>query len=283
MGRVSFLLTVAALVAVAGVATIGIHPHWSPDGRATNDALLVGFGLAGAMVALTRYRSTGDTHPLFVGAALLVVVVQTVIFDQLWILSDAASPWEGLSFPSLGWLIGWMIAAAGLGPGPSVVGPARPQAPPGAAGARLGRGSAVDHGRDPERATALPPAGEERGAHRGRGVRPHIRLPLGHGRDRDRPPGDRGVARDEGRGRCALDAPLAGGRLDPGGGRTDRTAGASGFLSPDRGAGGDARRWQRSSWLWWHSLHRNDRRRRGRGGRPTGPRRSWAAARRSPR
>ncbi len=113
-GRVSFLLMVAALVAVAGVATIGIHPHWSPDGRATNDALLVGFGLAGAMVALTRYRSTGDTHPLFVGAALLVVVVQTVIFDQLWILSDAASPWEGLSFPSLGWLIGWMIAAAGL-------------------------------------------------------------------------------------------------------------------------------------------------------------------------
>ena len=113
-GRVAIFLGLVAVLSLAVLATIGVHPHWSPDGRAANDALLVGFGLSGAAVAFTRYRSTRNTHPLFVGAALLTVGVQTLLFDQHWIFSPAASPWEGLSFASLGWFVGWLVAAAGL-------------------------------------------------------------------------------------------------------------------------------------------------------------------------
>ena len=62
-----------AVIGVAGMATIGVHAHFSPDGRAANDAFLVAFCFAGAAVGFTRYRSPGDTHPLFVGAGLLAV------------------------------------------------------------------------------------------------------------------------------------------------------------------------------------------------------------------
>ena len=113
-GRVSFLLGVAAVVSVAVLASITVHPHWSPDGRAASDALLVGFGLSGAAMGFTRYRSTRNTHPLFVGAALLTVSVQTIVFDQHWMLSDSLSPWEGLALPSLGWFAGWLVASSGI-------------------------------------------------------------------------------------------------------------------------------------------------------------------------
>ena len=44
-------------------------PHSSPDGRAANDALPGGaLPRAAPRSAFTRYRSPGDTHPLFVGA-----------------------------------------------------------------------------------------------------------------------------------------------------------------------------------------------------------------------
>jgi signal transduction histidine kinase len=112
--RATLLVIAALIVAAIGVATIGIHPHRSIDGRAANDALLVGFGLATAAIAFTRYRSSGDTHPLFVGAALLVVAVQTVTFDQHWMLANLDSAWEGTAFSSLGWFAGWLVASAGL-------------------------------------------------------------------------------------------------------------------------------------------------------------------------
>jgi signal transduction histidine kinase len=113
-GRVAFFLGVVAVLSVVVLASVTVHPHWSPDGRAASDALLVGFGLSVAAVGFTRYRSTGNTHPLFVGAALLTVSVQTIAFDQHWMLSDAASPWEGLALPSLGWFAGWLVASAGI-------------------------------------------------------------------------------------------------------------------------------------------------------------------------
>lgn len=113
-GRVAFFLGLVAVLCVAVLASIGVHPHWSPDGRAASDALLIGFGLSVAAVAFTRYRSTRNTHPLFVGAALLTVSVQTIIFDQHWMLSASASPWEGLTLSSLGWFAGWLVAAAGI-------------------------------------------------------------------------------------------------------------------------------------------------------------------------
>ncbi len=112
-GRGTILLfSVGLIVAAAGVATIGIQAHWSPDGRAANDAILSAVCLATGAVCFTRYRSTGDTHPLFVCAGSLVVAVQTVVFDQHWILSDSHSPWEGLTFPALGWFSAWLLAAA---------------------------------------------------------------------------------------------------------------------------------------------------------------------------
>jgi signal transduction histidine kinase len=110
--RTVLLVTVGLIVAAAGIATIGVHAHLSPDGRAANDALLAALCLATGAICFTRYRSTGDTHPLFVCAGLLVVAAQTVVFDQHWILSDSDSPWAGLTFPALGWFAAWLLAAA---------------------------------------------------------------------------------------------------------------------------------------------------------------------------
>ena len=100
---------VGTAVGLAGVATIGVHAHLTPDGRAANDAFLVALCFAGAAVGFTRYRSSRDTHPLFVGAGLLAIAVQTVVFDQNWVLSDSSQPWEAISLPALGWFIGWIV------------------------------------------------------------------------------------------------------------------------------------------------------------------------------
>ena len=112
-------MALVAVLSLAVLATIGVHPHWSPDGRAANDALLVGFGLSGAAVAFTRYRSTRNTHPLFVGAALLTVAVQTLLFDQHWILSPTDPPWEGISFAVARMVHrgGWSPASRSSSPG----------------------------------------------------------------------------------------------------------------------------------------------------------------------
>ena len=110
--RTVLLVTVGSIVAAAGIATIGVHAHWSPDGRAASDAVLAALCLAAGAVCFTRYRSSGDTHPLFVCAGLLVVAAQTVIFDQHWILSDSYSPWEGFTLPALGWFAAWLLASA---------------------------------------------------------------------------------------------------------------------------------------------------------------------------
>jgi signal transduction histidine kinase len=105
---------IGVIVAVAGLATIGVHATYSPDGRAGVDGLLVATCLGGAAVGFTRYRSTGDSSPLFVAAGLAVVAVQTVVFDQHWIRSEAAFPWEGTSLPGFGWFAAWMIAGVGF-------------------------------------------------------------------------------------------------------------------------------------------------------------------------
>ena len=110
--RTFLLVATGLIVAAAGIATIGVHAHWSPDGRAASDAVLAALCLATGAVCFTRYRSSGDTHPLFICAGLLVVACQTVVFDQHWILSDSHSPWEGLTFPALGWFAAWLLAAA---------------------------------------------------------------------------------------------------------------------------------------------------------------------------
>jgi signal transduction histidine kinase len=97
-------------IGLVGIATIGVHAHLTPDGRAANDAFMVALCLSGAAVGFTRFRSSRDTHPLFVGAGLLAVAVQTIVFDQNWILSDSTQPWEAISLPAMGWFIGWIVA-----------------------------------------------------------------------------------------------------------------------------------------------------------------------------
>ncbi len=110
----TLLVVAGVIVGVAGVATIGVHAHWSPDGRAASDGLLAAFCLATGAVCFTRYRSTGDTHPLFVCAGLLAVAAQTILFDRHTFLSVLSSPWEGLSFPALGWFAAWLVAGIGF-------------------------------------------------------------------------------------------------------------------------------------------------------------------------
>ena len=109
--RAVLLVTAALIVAAAGVATIGVHAHLSTDGRAASDAVLAAICLATGAVCFTRYRSTGDTHPLFVCAGMLAVAAQTIVFDQNWILSDSTTPWEAITLPALGWFTGWLLAA----------------------------------------------------------------------------------------------------------------------------------------------------------------------------
>jgi signal transduction histidine kinase len=109
--RATLLVVAGLIVAMLGLATMGVHAHWSPDGRAASDAVLAALCLATGAVCFTRYRSSGDTHPLFICAGLLVVAIQTIVFDQHWILSDSHSPWEGLTFPALGWFAAWLLAA----------------------------------------------------------------------------------------------------------------------------------------------------------------------------
>jgi signal transduction histidine kinase len=98
-------------VTVAVFATIGIHAQRSPNGRVASDALLVGIALGGAAVALTRYRSSGDTQPLFVGAGLLVIAIQLVLFEGHRLLSAPSVGWGGGVLPSLGWFVAWLIAS----------------------------------------------------------------------------------------------------------------------------------------------------------------------------
>ncbi len=112
--RATFLVVGGLVVAAIGLATIGVHAHPSLDGRAAIDGSLVAACLAGAAVGFTRYRSTGDTHPLFVAAGLLVVATQTLVFDQNWILSDSTMPWQAITLPALGWFFGWLLATVGF-------------------------------------------------------------------------------------------------------------------------------------------------------------------------
>ena len=112
--RATLLVVAGLVVAAAGIATIGIHAHWSPDGRAATDGMLAALCLATGGVCFTRYRSTGDTHPLFVSAGLLAVAIQTILFDRHTLLSVLNSPWEGLSFPALGWFAAWLVAGTGF-------------------------------------------------------------------------------------------------------------------------------------------------------------------------
>jgi signal transduction histidine kinase len=112
--RATLLVLAGLVVAAVAIATIGVHPHWSPDGQAASDGMLAALGLATGGVCFTRYRSTGDTHPLFVCAGLLAVAVQTILFDRHTLLSVLNSPWEGLSFPAFGWFAAWLVAATGF-------------------------------------------------------------------------------------------------------------------------------------------------------------------------
>jgi signal transduction histidine kinase len=112
--RATVLVVAGLVVGAAGIATIGVNAHWSPDGRAASDGMLAALCLAVGGVCFTRYRSTGDTHPLFVCAGLLAVAVQTILFDRHTLLSTLNSPWEGLSFPALGWFTAWLVAAMGF-------------------------------------------------------------------------------------------------------------------------------------------------------------------------
>jgi len=105
---------IGVVVAVAGLATIGVHATYSPEGRAAIDGLLVALCLGGAALGFTRYRSTGDSSPLFVAAGLAVIAIQTFVFDLHWIRSQDASPWEGTSLPLFGWFAAWTIAAVGF-------------------------------------------------------------------------------------------------------------------------------------------------------------------------
>jgi signal transduction histidine kinase len=112
--RALLLVAAGLVVGAAGVATIGVHAHPSPDGRAASDGFLVATCLAAAAVGFTRYRSSGDTHPMFVAAGLLAIAAQTALFDQHWIWSSKTQPWATSALPTLGWFLGWLVGAAGF-------------------------------------------------------------------------------------------------------------------------------------------------------------------------
>jgi signal transduction histidine kinase len=109
--RALLLVAAGLVVGAAGAATIGAHAHLSPEGRAAIDGSLVAACLASAAVGITRYRSSGDTHPLFVAAGLLAIAAQTTLFDQHWIWSNATQPWTTTTLPALGWFVGWLVGA----------------------------------------------------------------------------------------------------------------------------------------------------------------------------
>jgi hypothetical protein len=102
--RAVLLVTIGLIVAATGVATIGLHAHWSPDGRAASDAVLAALCLATGAVCFTRYRAPA-THPL--SSARVLVVPPDHRLRPEWILSDLP-PWEGLTFRALGWFAAWL-------------------------------------------------------------------------------------------------------------------------------------------------------------------------------
>ena len=112
--RATLLVVAGLIVAVVGLATIGVHAHISLGVRAAEDGFLAAICLAGAAVGIARYRSTGDTHPLFVGAGLLSIAIQTALFDQHWIFTAYHASWDALVVPSVAWFAAWALAAIGF-------------------------------------------------------------------------------------------------------------------------------------------------------------------------
>lgn len=106
------LVVLGLIAAATALASIAAIPHRSADGRAANDAILVGLALGGAAICLSRHRSGGDTHPLFVGTGLLAIALQTMLFDQRWIVGSSFPPWEETSVSAPGWFVGWLVAGA---------------------------------------------------------------------------------------------------------------------------------------------------------------------------
>ena len=255
--RTIVLVVAGLIVAAAGVATIGVHPHWSPDGQAANDAMLAGLSLATGAVCFTRYRSTGDTHPLFVCAGLLAVAVQTVLFDRHTFLSILNSPWEGLSFPALGWFAAWLVAAAAF----VLARPwwdrrgRKPLRAPLVLSATFGLMLVIDLVLIAYR-HSLPRARNVRAARRCR-VLPHLAAALDLRRSHHRPPADRGVARVEGRRRRSVTPSVARRRVGDRGRRAVRPAGAADPLPSPGAARCRAGSRSPSRWRSWHSLHRN--------------------------
>lgn len=99
-------------LAAVGLATLGVQPRLSLGARAAIDGALVATSLSGAAVAFVRYRSTGDTSPLFVSAGLGVIGVQTIVFNQHWVVASATWPKEEMS--AFGWFAAWLLASVGF-------------------------------------------------------------------------------------------------------------------------------------------------------------------------
>jgi len=110
--RRRWILATGAVVAAAGLATIGVRPRLSLGTRAAIDGALVATSLSGAAVAFVRYRSTVDPGPVFVSAGLAAIGVQTVLFDQRWLFAGGFWPKEETA--AFGWFAAWLLASVGF-------------------------------------------------------------------------------------------------------------------------------------------------------------------------
>jgi signal transduction histidine kinase len=103
----------SAVVSVALLATVAIHPHDPFGGRQLVDGFLLAAYVAVAAVAFIRHRGTRDPQALLVGTGFAILAVQTLLFAGYSAAAGRADDpaWEGRPLPSLGWQWAWLLAS----------------------------------------------------------------------------------------------------------------------------------------------------------------------------
>ena len=108
------LLAASALVTLAVVISVGVHPYDPFGGRQLVDGFTLAAYAASACLALARHRSSRDPHALLVGAGFAILAAQTAMFAgyAMTVGRPATPAWEGRPLPSLAWTWAWSLAAA---------------------------------------------------------------------------------------------------------------------------------------------------------------------------
>lgn len=102
------------VLAATGLATVG--GLFASPGRSTAAHFALEAAFAGgtgvvAVLALSRHRETGGVSALLVAVGFATLFLQSIVFGigvPMW----DANPWEGSAFPSHGWQVAWLVAAA---------------------------------------------------------------------------------------------------------------------------------------------------------------------------